>query len=110
MVQASKFFSETSKYNGYPLGYDPAALEYLVGFMFRDPKDLSKPYRSMDNAKANLSRIPPAMIGLNDVTTGSSNFITKVTKSYTTAGITSALNNPASRAERIETMLRNTAR
>ncbi len=110
MVQVSKFFDETAKYNGFTLGYDPAALEYLVGFMFRDPDDIGKPYRLRDDAKKNLSNVAPVVIGLNDVTTGSNNFITKVTKSYTTAGITSALNNPATRAERIETMLRNTAR
>lgn len=110
MSQATKFFDKTSKYNGFPLGYDPAALEYLVGFMYRDPDNISNPYRSRDNAKNDLKNIPPAMIGLNDVTSGSNNFITKVTKSYTTAGITSALNNPSIRAERIETMLRNTRR
>lgn len=110
MVQASKFFAETAKYNGFSLGYDPAALEFLVSFMFRDPDNISAPYRSIDNAKKQLLGNPPAMIGLNDVTAGSNNFITKINKSYTTAGITSALNNPASRPERIETMLRNTKR
>lgn len=110
MVAASKLFNETKKYNGFSLGYDPAALEYLTSFMYRDPEDIGRPYRHRDQAKKNIGIVPPAIIGLNDVTTGSNNFITKVTKSYTTAGITSALNNPAVRAERIETMLRNTAR
>lgn len=109
-LDTSKFFNETVKYNGFSLGYDPAALEYLIAFMHRDPDDIGRSYRLRDNAKKNLSTVAPSVIGLNDVTTGSNNFITKVTKSYTTAGITSALNNPAQRAERIESMLRNTAR
>lgn len=103
-------YKESVKYNGFALGYDPAALEYLAAFMHRNPDNIGESYRHRPNAKADLSKVKPAIMGLNDVTTGSNNFITKVTKSYTTAGITSALNNPAKRPERIETMLRNTLR
>lgn len=106
--ERAEFFNESSKYNGFKLGYDPAALEYLIAFMHRDPDNIGASFRHRPDAKA--GKIQPATMGLNDVTTGSNNFITKVTKSYTTAGITSALNNPARRAERIETMLRNTVR
>lgn len=105
-----QFFLETAKYNGFTLGYDPAAIEYLVAFMHRDPDNSDRMYRHRPNAQKDIESIPPSVIGLNDVTTGSNNFITKVTKSYTTAGITSTLNNPARRAERIETMLRTTER
>lgn len=104
----ARFFNESRKYNGFKLGYDPAAIEFLVAFMHRNPDDISESFRHVPNAQN--STMKPSVMGLNDVTTGSSNFITKVTKSYTTAGITSALNNPARRAERIETMLRNTVR
>lgn len=103
-----KFFRETPKYNGFPLGSDPVMLEYLTAFMYRNPDDLSQSFRLLDNARKRLSTTEPILVGLNDVSVGSSNFITKVTKSYTTDGITSGLNNPAVRAERIETMLRTT--
>lgn len=105
-----KFFLETTKYNGFKLGYDPVALEYLAGFMFRDPEQIGQSFRHRANAKKDINVIEPVVIGLSDVTIGSNNFITKVTKSYSTDGITSALNNPARRAERIETMLRSTTR
>lgn len=107
-AECAKFFTESQKYNGFKLGYDPAALEFLVAFMHRNPDNIGESFRHRPDAKS--GKVKPSIMGLNDVTTGSNNFITKVTKSYTTSGITSALNNPARRAERIETMLRNTHR
>lgn len=106
--ECARLFNESVKYNGFKLGYDPAALEYLVAFIHRNPDNIGECYRHRPTAKTD--KVQPSLMGLNDVTTGSNNFITKINKSYTTAGITSALNNPARRAERIETMLRNTLR
>lgn len=103
-----KFFRETKKYNGFDLGSDPVMFEYLSAFMYRNPEDISTSYRLLDNARRQMLSKRPTLVGLNDVSVGSSNFITKVTKSYTTDGITSGLNNPSVRAERIETMLRTT--
>lgn len=102
------FLRETKKYNGFELGSDPVIFEYLTGFMYRNPNDMSESFRLMDDARKKIKTSKPILVGLSDVSVGSSNFITKVTKSYSTDGITSGLNNPSARAERIETMLRTT--
>lgn len=102
----SKFFLNTRKYNGYTLGSNPVIWEYVESAMSRDPDQPDRLYRLRKNVKKDLGKVSPDIVGLNNVSRGASNVISRQGGSKFKEGLTATLVDPSDRAERMETMLR----
>lgn len=99
-----KLFASSSRYAGISIGANRAVMEMLVSSIARNPKDLTQYYRHYTNETA--EPIEPAWIPGSSVIYGATNTTAKTIGSYFDLAVVSALNNPSTRNERIEDILR----
>lgn len=98
-----RFFDEIPYYNGVDGSGDPVIWSFMAATVARDPNDLQKSYRQRKlGADADA---PPVYVGLKRVSFHANSLLSKQGGSYYDAGTTSALANPSSRLDRLESML-----
>lgn len=102
----SEIFKESSHYTGVKLGANHVIWEMIAADISRNPKNLHQQYRYIIKDKKDLETNPPAVVKLNSVTYGATNTTTKLLGSYFDEGLASALVNPSTKTEDIETLLR----
>lgn len=104
--ELAKLF-DTAKYHANAnIGENHEVTELLVSMISRDPSDRTKYARTMIKSAEDLKTKPPAFIPLRSVTYAATNTVNKLAGSYFKEGLTSALVNPATRVEKIESLLR----
>lgn len=97
-----RFFNDIPHYNGVDGNGDPVIWSFMAATTARDPKDLQKSYRQR---KVTTDPTPPVYVGLKRVSFHASSLLSKQGGSYYDTGTTSALANPSSRIDRLESML-----
>lgn len=102
----SQLFKHAPHYTGVKLGANHAIWEMVAATISRDPNNLQKHYRQTIKSIDYLKTNPPVVVKLNSVTYGATNTTTKLLGSYFDEGLTSALVNPSTKTEPIETLLR----
>lgn len=98
-----KLFRSSPKHAGMRVGANKAVMEMIVANTCRDPNDMVRYYRQIlltDNKEQ------PAHVPFNSVIYGATNTVARLVGSYFELGVMSSLNNPSTRTERIETILR----
>lgn len=101
-----RLFDTAPKHAGTSIGSNNEVTELLVSMIARDAKDRHKYYRTTINSPEDLKKNPPAYISMRSVQYAATNTTNKIAGSYFDEGIISALNSPADRVERIESILR----
>lgn len=81
-------------------------IELIASMLGRNKEDRTKYYRSVIEKREELRTNPPAYVPLNSVFYSATNTMNKLAGSYFNDGIVSALVNPSTEVERIETLLR----
>lgn len=101
-----RIFDTARKHAGAKIGTNKEVTELVVSIVARDATDKTKYYRTVINDLKDLTGIPPEFIPLRDVTYAATNTTNRIGGSHTRVGIVAALNNPADRTERIESLLK----
>lgn len=81
-------------------------LELLVATIARSNKDITKYYRHNAGSLDSVITNPPDYVPLGSVLHGATNTTAKLMGNYLDDGITSALNNPTSQVDTVETLFR----
>lgn len=102
----AKLFDSADHHAGVNLGPNHSILEMFAAAIARSPQSRSKYYRHTVAAQSDATENPPTFIPLRSITYGATNTTAKLTGSYFSDGLTSALVNPSERTERIEELLR----
>lgn len=98
-------FATSKKYAGVNIGESHEVIELIASIIARDPKNLYRQYRhSIKDAKSIVTD-PPTYVPLGAIQYTATNTVTKIAGSYMSDGVVSALVNPSTRPERIESLL-----
>lgn len=81
-------------------------IELIASMVARNPDDRTKYYRTIIEKFEDMRTKPSANVPLNSVLYSATNTLNKLAGSYFNDGIVSALVNPSTEVERIETLLR----
>lgn len=100
-----RFFSNIPYYNGVDNRGDPAIWSYMSATVARDPDNIQRPYRQRKDVAGGSSTNPPVIVGLKRVSFHGNSLLAKQGGSYYDSGTTSALANPSSRTDKLESML-----
>jgi hypothetical protein len=101
-----KIFNTAREHAGANIGGNHEVTELLVSMIARNSSDRHQYYRQSIEKMADLIKNPPAFIPLRSVTYSATNTTNKLGGSYFHEGVVSALNSPAERVERLESLLR----
>jgi hypothetical protein len=102
----AKIFDTAEYHAGMKLGNSRAILELITSMIARDPDNKMNYYRHVFKDRKTMFTNPPVVIPLRSVAMGATNTTAKLIGAYHDEGLTSALNNPATRVEPIEEILR----
>jgi len=102
----NKLFSKTKKFTGSKVGDNFTLYEIIVSALSRDPSDKTIQYRQGLKSKTDLITRPPVASPLRSVQYSASNTVAKLAGSYFQDGLISAINDPTTRVERGERILR----
>jgi hypothetical protein len=98
---------DTAKHHaGANIGENPEVTKLIVSMIARDRNDKSKYYRTVAQEPDVLKKYPPTFIALKSVIYAATNTLNKLAGSYFSTGVVSALVEPTTRSERIDTILR----
>lgn len=98
-------FETAQLHAGAKIGGNQEVTELIASIIARDPEDRSKYYRQTIQDLSSLRNRPPAYVPLRSVQYAASNTTNKLAGSYYKDALTSALVNPATRVERVESLL-----
>lgn len=98
-------FESARKHAGINLG-NPRILEFLMGTIYRDPKDMTVLYRNVLQSVAWTRTHPAVTIPFRSVVWNTSNTVSKLIGGYFNDSVTSALVNRTDTVEKIESLLR----
>lgn len=102
-----KVFDTAKKHAGANIGQQHEVTELLVAMVARNPDNRREYWRQvLKNYTTAKSAKSPAFISLRNVNYAATNTTNKLAGSYFHDGVVSALNNPSTRVERIESLLR----
>jgi hypothetical protein len=99
-------FEHSGKYSGTVLGANHIIHEMVAATISRDPDKLNNQYRHRLNSLSDLEGTKPTVIKLNSVAYNATNTTAKLIGAYYEEGVVSALINPSTTAEPIESILR----
>lgn len=99
-------FDSAKEFAGANIGTNPEVTQLIASIIARDSKNLTKYFRTAVNKPQDLQSIKPAFVPLKSVEYSATNTLAKLGGSYFQKGVISALNNPSTRPERIESILR----
>jgi hypothetical protein len=99
-----KLFASSGQYAGISIGANRAVMEMMIASIARNPKDLTQYYRHYRNESTDPEL--PTWVPGSSVIYGATNTTAKIIGSYFDLAVVSALNNPSTRTERIEDILR----
>lgn len=102
----AKLFDTAEYHAGMNPGGSRATLELIISMIARDPDDTMSYYRHIFKDKKTMLTKPPVLVPLRSVALGATNTSAKLIGAYSDEGFTSALNNPSTRMEPIEEILR----
>lgn len=105
-IDLAELLSTAEEYTGINLNTNKAILDMIAAVMARDPKDRQKFFRQSINSAEELVSKRPDFIALRNIQMQASNTVSKLMGSYWTDAAVSALVNPATRVEGIETVVR----
>lgn len=101
-----RIFDTARTHAGANIGANHEVTELLVSMIARNSVDRHQYYRQGLTNMQDLINKPPAWTALRSVTYSATNTTNKLAGSYFHEGVVSALNSPAERVERIESLLR----
>lgn len=99
-------FDTAEEYAGANIGQNREITEMLVSLIARDKKDRAKFFRRDAVIGEEIRNIKPVFIPLSSVIHSATNTTNKLAGAYMQHGVVSALSNPATKVERIESLLR----
>lgn len=99
-------FSTAQYHAGVRLGANPAIIEMIAATICRDPDEVKRYYRQSIESPDDVTTRPPTVIPLRAVSYGATNAIAKLMGPYFDDNVTSTLNSPGERVERVERLLR----
>lgn len=102
----AKLFDSADHHAGVPLAAHHSILEMFAAAIARVNTNRAKYYRHQVEKQTDSIEKPPAFIPLRSITYGATNTTAKLTGSYFSEGLNSALANPSERHEQIEDLLR----
>lgn len=102
----AKLFLSAQQYAGFKVGTNHAIMEMFAAAVSRDTKNPKRYARHTTQHRLSTLADAPDFIALRNVSYGPSNTTAKLMGSYFDEGMTSALNDPAAKTERIEELLR----
>lgn len=103
--ELGKIFDTAKEHAGADIGGNQEVTQLIASLVARDKTDRTKYYRSTIEKMSDLVSKPPVFVPLKSVEYSSTNALNKLAGSYMSIGITSALINPTTRKERIESIL-----
>lgn len=99
----SKIFDTAVEFAGSAVGESLEIIELFNSITARNPKDLTKYYRTLTNDK---NRPLPANVGLKSVQYSATNTTNKLSGAYFSQGVVAALVTKTERTEKMEALLR----
>jgi len=99
-------FDSAKTFAGANIGANPEVTQLIASIVARDPTDRTKYYRTAVKNREDMQKLKPVFVPLKSVQYSATNTTTKLGGSYFQQGVTSALVSPATRTERIESILR----
>lgn len=99
-------FDSAKEFADANIGQNPEVTQLIASIIARDPNDRTRYYRTAIKSDADVQRLKPVFVPLKSVQYSATNTITKLGGSYFQQGVVAALNNPSTRVERIEEILR----
>lgn len=102
-----KLFATSAKHAGISLGSSNIPIELIVASISRQSKDRTKYYRHLITSIKEELENPPAFIPFRSIIYGPTNTTAKLMGAYFEEGILSSLNNPATKREGVEDLLRS---
>lgn len=98
-------FDTAKEFAGAHIGTNQEVTQLIASIVARDPKDRTKYFRTAIKSVDDLHTVKPAFVPLKSVQYSATNTTAKLGGSYFQQGVTSALINPSTRCERIESIL-----
>lgn len=100
-----RLFDTDKEYGGVSLSTTYEAIEIPLSIIARNPNDLTQYYREILN-EVDPKVVKPVYVAANSVTYSASSTVTKLTGSYFTEGLVSAINNPTKQTDALDYVLR----
>lgn len=104
-LELAKLFESAQKFAGVRVGSQPEVDWMLVSIIARDPKDISRYYRTTIKQMSDLQTSPPDFVPLQNVSATATNTFTRIGGNYFNDGVRSSLINDSTRSESIEALL-----
>jgi len=101
-----RLFDTAKEYANVNIGARGEVGELIMSLIGRDPKDLTKYYRTSVKSFIDVDKIRPEFIPLKNVIFNATNTLNKLAGSYMNDGIISALVTTTEKTDRIEQLLR----
>jgi len=101
--ELSGMFDNAQYESGAPVGSTPQVTRVYDGFMFRDPDELTRPYR---NSKAMLEGREPAIVGLNNSALLVDGTFSKLTGGWLQDNTLAAIVNPDQKVTDMEKVIK----
>lgn len=101
----ARLFSMAPKYAGVSIGENHEVMELLTSMLARSPLDKTQSYRQTAVSIEDSIKNPPHLIPLRSVQYAATNTTTKLAGSYFRPALISAILNPSTRLERVESIL-----
>lgn len=98
-----KIFDTADEFAGSKVGESLEMIELFTAITARDPKDLTKFYRTLSN---NPNNPPPSNVGMKSVQYSATNTTNKLSGAYFSDGVVSALVVKTEKTEKMEELLR----
>ena len=104
--ELGKIFDNAKEFANSSAGKNHQVTQLIASILARDPKDRTKYYRTSVTTKEDVLNIDPVFVPLKSVEYSATSTLTKLAGSYFQKGVVSALINPSSREETLDTLLR----
>lgn len=105
-LDMGKLFDSALYHGGLNLRASPATLQMIAAVISRDIQDRTKYYRQTVTSLDQAIRVRPAFIPFRNIAYGATSTTAKLIGAYFEEGLTSALINPSTRLEKVESLLR----
>lgn len=105
-VDLGRIFDTAKEFADANIGENPEITQLIASIIARDPKDRTRYYRTIIKDGKQLQEVMPLFVPLKSVQYSATNTTTKLGGAYFQQGVISALNNPSTRVERIESVLK----
>lgn len=106
VVDLVKLFRHAVYFTGFNMGANNQIYETMVSIICRARTNLNSKWGYVINNQAQLISEPPVIVGLRNAPRLSTNTTAKLLGSYFNDGVVSALNNPSTRLEGVEGVMR----